>query len=120
MEITRRQFSVGAVAAGTLGLLNSPSFASTQKGRQNMQEQSKSKGFWPSGARLAISISLMFESGGQPLSGAGGPIFEPIKSGLPHLPPNTFFSYGHYQGVPPALNLFYKHKINAPCFLVRK
>src|SRR5260370_18000329 len=98
MEITRRQFLVGAVAAGTLGLLNSPSFASTQKGRQNMQEQSKSKGFWPSGARLAISISLMFESGGQPIFGAGGPIFHPLQSGLPDLPPHPFFPSSHYQG----------------------
>src|SRR5260370_8811867 len=102
MEITRRQFSVGAVAAGTLGLLNSPSFASTQKGRQNMQEQSKSKGFWPSGARLAISISLMFESGGPPTSCARGPISQPLKDGLPPLPPNTFFPYAPYHGIPPA------------------
>jgi hypothetical protein len=38
-----------------------------------MQEQSKSKRFWPNGARLAISISLMFEGGGQPISGAFSP-----------------------------------------------
>jgi hypothetical protein len=111
MEITRRQFSVGAGLAGTLALLNGPSFASMQKGSQIMQEQSKSKGFWPNGARLAISISLMFEGGGQPISGAGGPITEPIKDGLPDLPTNAFFAYGHYEGIPRALNLFDKHKI---------
>jgi peptidoglycan/xylan/chitin deacetylase (PgdA/CDA1 family) len=85
-----------------------------------MQEQSKSKGFWPSGARLAISISLMFESGGQPISGAGGPISEPIKGGLPDLPTNAFFAYGHYEGIPRALNLFDKHNIKASCFMVGK
>jgi len=26
---------------------------------------------WPNGARLAVSFSLMFEAGGQPISGAG-------------------------------------------------
>src|SRR5260370_42491905 len=109
MEITRRQFSVGAVAAGTLGLLNSPSFASTQKGRQNMQEQSKSKGFSPSGARLAISISLMFESGGQPIFCAGGAVFRPIQRGLPPLPTNHAFSYGDYEGIPTAFNLFHNY-----------
>lgn len=30
--------------------------------------------FWPGGARLAVSFSLMFEAGGQPISGAGGVI----------------------------------------------
>jgi hypothetical protein len=34
--------------------------------------------FWPHDARLAVSISLMFEGGGQPISGAGGLIPEPI------------------------------------------
>jgi len=49
------------------------------------------KGFWPNGARLAVSISLMFEGGGQPISGAGGPIPEPIDKGIPDLPTNAFF-----------------------------
>src|SRR6266566_3300585 len=118
--MTRRQFSVGAGAAGTLSLLNSRSFASIEKGGENMQEQSESKGFWPNGARLAISISLMFEGGGQPISGAGGPISEPIKDGLPDLPTNAFFAYGHYEGIPRALNLFDKHKIKASCFMIGK
>src|SRR5260370_8730752 len=120
MEITRRQFLVGAVAAGTLGHLDSSNFGLTQKGRQNMQEQWKSKGFWASGVRLVISISLMFESGGQPISGASGPISEPIKGGLPDLPTNAFFAYGHYEGIPRALNLFDKHNIKASCFMVGK
>ena len=28
--------------------------------------------FWPGGARLAITVSMQFEAGGQPISGAGG------------------------------------------------
>jgi peptidoglycan/xylan/chitin deacetylase (PgdA/CDA1 family) len=119
MEITRRQFSACAIAAGTVAFLNSPSFASSRKGSEkNMQEQSKSKTFWPNGARLAISISLMFEGGGQPISGAGGPISEAIKNGLPDLPTNAFFAYGYYEGIPRALNLFDKHKIKASCFMI--
>jgi peptidoglycan/xylan/chitin deacetylase (PgdA/CDA1 family) len=83
--------------------------------------QSQPKGlFWPNGARLAISISLMFEGGGQPVSGAGGPISEPIKDGLPDLPTNAFFAYGYYEGIPRALNLFDKHKIKTSCFMVGK
>src|SRR6204780_537595 len=76
------------------------------------------KGFWPNEARLAVSISLMFEGGGQPISGAGGPIPEPIDKGVPDLPTNAFFAYGHYEGIPRALNLFDKHKIKASCFMI--
>lgn len=78
------------------------------------------RGFWPNGARLAVSISLMFEGGGQPISGAGGPIPEPIKAGVPDLPTNAFFAYGHYEGIPRALNLFDKHQIKVSCFMVAK
>ena len=47
--------------------------------------------FWPNEARLAVSFSLMFEAGGQPISGAGGVIPDPIERGLPDLPTNAFF-----------------------------
>lgn len=120
MEFTRRQFSVGAGAAGALALLNgSSSLATTTKGNEDVQSQPKEKTFWPNGARLAISISLMFEGGGQPISGAPGP-FGPILDGLPDLPSNGFFAYGHYEGIPRALNLFDKHKIKASCFMIGK
>jgi hypothetical protein len=36
--------------------------------------------FWPDGARLAVSVSMQFEAGGQPTSGA---ITEPILDGFP-------------------------------------
>src|ERR1700740_352847 len=62
-------------------------------------------GFWPNAARLAVSISLMFEGGGQPISGSGGVIPDPIEKGLPDLPTNAFFAYGHYQGIPRVLDL---------------
>jgi hypothetical protein len=41
--------------------------------------------FCPDGARLAVSVSMQFEAGGQPVSGAGGPITEPILDGFPDL-----------------------------------
>ena len=39
--------------------------------------------FWPHGARLAVTISMQLEAGGQPISGASGPITEPILPGFP-------------------------------------
>ena len=85
-----------------------------------MDTQSKTGSFWPNGARITISVSLMFEGGGQPASGAGGPIPEPIKDGLPDLPTNAFFAYGHYEGIPRALNLFDKHNIKVSSFMIGK
>lgn len=85
-----------------------------------MTAQPKAGGFWPNGAKLAISVSLMFEGGGQPISGSGGPISEPIKDGLPDLPTNAFFAYGHYEGIPRALNLFDKHGIKVSSFMIGK
>ena len=73
---------------------------------------------WPHGARLAVSFSLMFEAGGQPISGAGGVIPDPIQQGLPDLPTNAFFEYGIYEGIPRILDLFDKHKIKLSSFMI--
>jgi hypothetical protein len=35
-------------------------------------------GFWPDGARLAVSVSMQFEAGGQPVSGASGAIEQDV------------------------------------------
>jgi peptidoglycan/xylan/chitin deacetylase (PgdA/CDA1 family) len=76
------------------------------------------KSTWPHGARLAVSFSLMFEAGGQPISGAGGVIPDPIQQGLPDLPTNAFFEYGVYEGIPRILDLFDKHKIKMSSFMI--
>src|SRR6266480_5367793 len=77
-------------------------------------------GFWPNGARLAVSLSLMFEGGGQPISGAGGVIPDPIEGGVPDLPTNAFFAYGHYEGIPRVLDLMDKHGIKLSSFMIGK
>jgi peptidoglycan/xylan/chitin deacetylase (PgdA/CDA1 family) len=74
--------------------------------------------FWPSGARLAVSFSLMFEAGGQPISGAGGVIPDPIGNGLPDLPTNAFFEYGVFEGIPRLLDLFDKHGVKISSFMI--
>ena len=77
-------------------------------------------GFWPNGARLAVSFSLMFEGGGQPISGAGGVIPDPIETGIPDLPTNAFFAYGHYEGIPRVLDLMDKHGVKLSSFMIGK
>ena len=76
--------------------------------------------FWPNGARLAVSLSLMFEGGGQPISGASGVIPDPIEKGVPDLPTNAFFAYGHYEGIPRVLDLMDKHGIKLSSFMIGK
>src|SRR5271170_114001 len=74
--------------------------------------------FWPNGARLAVSVSVQFESGGQPISGAGGPIGEPILPGFPDLGQNSFYEYGVREGMPRLLDLLDKHDIKMTSFMV--
>jgi hypothetical protein len=46
---------------------------------------------WPNGARLAVTVSMQFEAGGRPVSGARGPIAEPRLDGFPDLRQNSFY-----------------------------
>jgi peptidoglycan/xylan/chitin deacetylase (PgdA/CDA1 family) len=74
--------------------------------------------FWPGGARLAVTVSTQFEAGGQPISGAGGPITEPILPGFPDLGQNSFYDYGVREGMPRLLDLFDKHRIKMTSFMI--
>jgi peptidoglycan/xylan/chitin deacetylase (PgdA/CDA1 family) len=74
--------------------------------------------FWPNDARLAVSFSLMYERGGQPISGAPGVIPEPIKNNLPDMPTNGVFQYGIYEGTPRILDLMDKHKVKLSAFMI--
>lgn len=74
--------------------------------------------FWPGGARLAVSVSMQFEAGGQPISGAGGPITEPVLDGFPDLGQNSFYEYGAREGVPRLLDLLDKHDITMTSFMI--
>ncbi len=62
----------------------------------------------------------MFEGGGQPISGAGGVIPDAIEKGVPDLPTNAFFAYGHYEGIPRVLDLMDKHGIKLSSFMIGK
>jgi peptidoglycan/xylan/chitin deacetylase (PgdA/CDA1 family) len=64
-------------------------------------------GFWPDGARLVISISMQFEAGGEPASGAPSPLdgFQ-MKPGFADYPTTTWYQYGVREGLPRLLDLF--------------
>ena len=67
---------------------------------------------------MAVSLSLMFEGGGQPISSAGGFLFEPIQGGLPDLPTNALYAYGYIEGIPRLLDLMDKHDIKLSSFMI--
>ena len=120
--ITRRKFiKSGATAGGILALVSARIGGQIQGERQgkkvNMKTQNKQE-FWKNGARLCITVSMQFEAGGQPISGAAGFIPDPIEPGFPDLPTNTFFEYGIREGIPRMLNLFDKHDIKVTSFIV--
>ncbi len=114
-RVSRRQaILTGATLANPITILAGAVNASPTKRRGI----SHSTPFWPNGARLAVSFSLMFEAGGQPISGASGVIPESIQQGLPDLPTNAFFQYGVYEGIPRLLDLFDKHRVKVSSFMI--
>ena len=112
----REALQTVVIAAAAGGLIGAASAATT-----TISTSDRNAGdFWPNGARLAVSFSLMFEGGGQPISGAGGVIPDPIEKGVPDLPTNAFFAYGHYEGIPRVLDLVDKHGIKLSSFMLGK
>jgi peptidoglycan/xylan/chitin deacetylase (PgdA/CDA1 family) len=73
---------------------------------------------WPDGARLAVTVSMQFEAGGQPISGAPGPVTDPVEPGYPDLAQNSFYDYGVREGIPRLLDLFDKHRIKVTSFMI--
>lgn len=121
LELTRRGFvSVAATGAIASQALSAVAQAGDQRTTTTNKIDAKAGPFWPNGARLAISISLMFEGTGQPISGAGGALPEPTKPGFPDQPTNAFFAYGVNEGIPRALDLFDKHDIKVTSFMIGK
>jgi peptidoglycan/xylan/chitin deacetylase (PgdA/CDA1 family) len=117
-EALRTGGATVALAAASSGSgLSSSAYAATPSSSASERADA---GFWPNGASLAVSLSLMFEGGGQPISGAGGVIPDPIEKGVPDLPTNAFFAYGHYEGVPRLLDLMDKHGIKLSSFMIGK
>jgi peptidoglycan/xylan/chitin deacetylase (PgdA/CDA1 family) len=120
LTLTRRTFA-GVAATGAVAAMAPAATAAVRSGDGTAPAAlGKPGAFWPNGARLAISISLMFEGGGQPISGAGGAVPEPIKPGYPDQVTNAFFDYGVNEGIPRALDLFDKHGIKVTSFMISK
>src|SRR5579862_926552 len=88
----------------------------------NIDEEIKRTGphdFWPNNARLAISISMQFEAGGEPDHGFDSPFSgSPLPPEYPDLPAKTWFQYGYLEGIQRLLNLWDKHNIKVTSHMV--
>lgn len=84
-----------------------------------MARKYKTRGFWPDGVRLVISISMQFEAGGEPASGAPSPLdgFQ-LKPGFADYPTTTWYQYGVREGLPRLLDLFSTLKIKTTSHMV--
>lgn len=76
------------------------------------------KSHWPNGARLVISVSMQFETGGQP-EGAESPFSgSALPKGQPDLPAESWFRYGANEGINRMLHLWKKHNIKVTSHIV--
>ena len=58
---------------------------------------------WPNGAKLIVSVSMQFESGGQPAD-AESPFPPNMAAGYRDLPAATWYAYGYQEGIPRMLD----------------
>jgi len=93
------------------------------KNRKGTHEQSEktesiSKKYWPNGARLVISVSMQFETGGQP-EGAESPFSgTPLPKGQPDLAAESWYRYGANEGIYRMLDLWKKYNIKVTSHVV--
>jgi peptidoglycan/xylan/chitin deacetylase (PgdA/CDA1 family) len=73
---------------------------------------------WPNGAQLVVSISMQFETGGQP-EGADSPFSSsPLPKGQPDMPAQSWFRYGANEGMYRMLGLWKKHNVKVTSHVV--
>ena len=104
--------SAAALAAKSAAAQPGPAQAAAEPGAAGA-----TNAFWPNGARIAVSASLMLEAGGQNLFRSDA-LFGPMPEGYMDLPTNTWFEYGAVEGIPRLLDMFDKHGIKATSFMV--
>jgi len=100
-----------------LGILFPGALPAQQRNRPAGVDK-RAKTYWPNGARLVISFSMQFETGGQP-EGAESPFSgNPLPKGHPDLPAESWFRYGATEGIYRMLALWKKYDIKVTSHVV--
>jgi len=94
---SRRKFIQQSSALG-LSHLVLPSFLSKATTKENTPSSK-----WTDGSRLVVSISMQFESGGEP-DNAESPFPQNLEKGYRDLPAKTWYEYGYKEGIPRMLD----------------
>ena len=80
--------------------------------------KNNSEKHWPNGAQLVISVSMQFETGGQP-EGAESPFSgNPLPKGKPDLPAESWYRYGANEGLDRMMDLWKKYNIKVTSHIV--
>lgn len=96
---TRRTFIKQIGMASAASLMPGTDLLLYQNTDQTMKTQSK----WADGSRLVVSVSMQFESGGQP-DNAESPFPKNLEKGYKDLPARTWYEYGYKEGIPRMLD----------------
>lgn len=110
---TRRTFLKQTGALGTLSLLP----FTNSLGNLQDSTQVKPNSRWSDGSRLIVSISMQFESGGQP-DNADSPFPQNMEKGFRDLPAETWYQYGYKEGIPRMLDNWDKLGIKVTSHMV--
>lgn len=105
--------SVGAIAHEAVV----PASAATTRADYGAVDRSHETA-WPADARLLLSVSMQFEAGGEPATGADSPFPDNLPKGTPDLAARTWFQYGYREGVPRLLDLWDRHGIKVTSHMV--
>ncbi|TGB30952.1 polysaccharide deacetylase family protein, partial [Burkholderia thailandensis] len=107
-------------AAATAGVDVAPASPGDGSPRRAPAGDAAHGAFWPNGARLVISISMQFEAGGQPPTGADSPF--PHVDFPPQVPVDlasaTWFAYGYREGIPRMLDLWDRHGVKVTSHMI--
>ncbi|WP_160137850.1 polysaccharide deacetylase family protein [Chryseobacterium sp. c4a] len=99
-----------------------PGFKANDRQRKGNPEEKNlpvtKKKHWPNGAQLVISVSMQFETGGQP-DGAESPFSNtPLPKGQPDLPAESWYRYGGNEGIYRMLDLWKEYDIKVTSHVV--
>jgi peptidoglycan/xylan/chitin deacetylase (PgdA/CDA1 family) len=124
LQAGRRKFLIQTSAAvgGIAAVALATSSLTQAKTEYPMSTQTSTPAgqFWPGDTRLAISISMQFEAGGQPPKGTDSP-FPKIDfpdSVSSDAATNTWFAYGYREGIPRILDLWDRHGVKVTSHMI--
>jgi peptidoglycan/xylan/chitin deacetylase (PgdA/CDA1 family) len=102
---------------GLLGLAGLVGSSLTASAQENKTTNNNNTSKWADGSRLAISVSMQFEAGGQP-DNAESPFPQNMQKGFIDLPGATWFQYGYKEGIPRMLDNWDKLGIKVTSHMV--